>query len=223
MERIEDYVDEENPVRAIEAFIDALDLEQLGFHGMNPKVTGRPAYHPATMLKLYVYLAQLTMLLALLMMTACLTNQEDQIEFKKYGQSIEITFPNMGDGIQLANLNKAWHFSDYTFHYNAPESGYQDSLVGFYTEANGKATEQYVKDDFYIRIRSKSDDLGNVVEAIYCKIREGILPAGYLDKTNAALGFTYYCNPTPNDTNVEFDPRKNLSTTLGKYNYVDEP
>ncbi len=54
-ERLEDYVDEENPVRAIEAFIDALDLEQLGFHGMNPKATGRPAYHPATMLKLYVY------------------------------------------------------------------------------------------------------------------------------------------------------------------------
>jgi transposase len=54
-ERLEDYIDEENPVRAIEAFIDALDLEQLGFHGMNPKATGRPAYHPATMLKLYVY------------------------------------------------------------------------------------------------------------------------------------------------------------------------
>ena len=54
-ERIEDYIDEDNPVRAIEAFVDALDLEQLGFHGMNPKATGRPAYHPATMLKLYIY------------------------------------------------------------------------------------------------------------------------------------------------------------------------
>ena len=54
-ERLEDYIDEENPVRAIDAFIDALVLEQLGFHGMNPKATGRPAYHPATMLKLYVY------------------------------------------------------------------------------------------------------------------------------------------------------------------------
>lgn len=54
-ERLEDYIDEENPVRAIDAFIDALDLEQLGFHGMNPKATGRPAYHPAIMLKLYVY------------------------------------------------------------------------------------------------------------------------------------------------------------------------
>jgi transposase len=54
-ERIEDYIDENNPVRAIEAFVDALDLEQLGFHGMHPKATGRPAYHPATMLKLYIY------------------------------------------------------------------------------------------------------------------------------------------------------------------------
>ena len=54
-ERIEDYVDEDNPVRAIEAFVDALDLEQLGFHGMHPQATGRPAYHPSTMLKLYIY------------------------------------------------------------------------------------------------------------------------------------------------------------------------
>ena len=54
-ERLEDYIDEENPVRAIDAFIDMLNLDQLGFHGMNSKATGRPAYHPATVLKLYVY------------------------------------------------------------------------------------------------------------------------------------------------------------------------
>ena len=54
-ERIEDYIDEDNPVRAIEAFVDALDLDQLGFQGMNPKETGIPAYHPSTMLKLYIY------------------------------------------------------------------------------------------------------------------------------------------------------------------------
>jgi transposase len=54
-ERIEDYIDEENPVKALEAFVEMLDLEGLGFHGVNPKATGRPAYHPATMLKLYIY------------------------------------------------------------------------------------------------------------------------------------------------------------------------
>ena len=54
-ERLEDYLDEENPVRFLDAFVDALNLEQLGFHGMNPRATGRPAYHPGIMLKLYVY------------------------------------------------------------------------------------------------------------------------------------------------------------------------
>ena len=54
-ERIEDYIDEDNPVKALEAFVDMLDLEGLGFDGVIPKETGRPAYHPATMLKLYIY------------------------------------------------------------------------------------------------------------------------------------------------------------------------
>src|SRR5215213_6285670 len=52
---LEDYVDEENPVRVIEAFIDELDLAALGFSGMTPAATGRPAYHPSTLLKIYFY------------------------------------------------------------------------------------------------------------------------------------------------------------------------
>ncbi len=54
-ECLEDWVDEDNPVRAIDAFIDSLDLGALGFAGVDPKATGRPAYHPAVLLKLYVY------------------------------------------------------------------------------------------------------------------------------------------------------------------------
>jgi len=52
---LDDYVSEDNPVRAVEAFIDALDLKALEFVGMTPAETGRPAYHPATMLKIYLY------------------------------------------------------------------------------------------------------------------------------------------------------------------------
>lgn len=52
---LNDYVSEDNPVRAIEAFIDALDLKALEFAGMTPAETGRPAYHPAMMLKIYLY------------------------------------------------------------------------------------------------------------------------------------------------------------------------
>ena len=54
-EFLDDYVSEENPVRAIDAFVDELDLAALGFDGVVPEATGRPAYHPAVLLKLYVY------------------------------------------------------------------------------------------------------------------------------------------------------------------------
>ena len=54
-ECLDDWVDEENPVRVIDAFVDALDLADLGFDGVEPAATGRPSYHPATLLKLYIY------------------------------------------------------------------------------------------------------------------------------------------------------------------------
>jgi transposase len=54
-ECLDDYVSEDNPVRVIDAFVDQLDLGQLGFEGVDPAVTGRPAYHPASLLKLYIY------------------------------------------------------------------------------------------------------------------------------------------------------------------------
>ena len=54
-ECVDDYVGENNPVRVVDAFVDELDLAHLGFGRAVPAETGRPAYHPATMLKLYVY------------------------------------------------------------------------------------------------------------------------------------------------------------------------
>jgi len=54
-ERLDDYLGEDNPVRAIDVFVDELDLAGLGFGGVEPETTGRPACHPATPLKIYVY------------------------------------------------------------------------------------------------------------------------------------------------------------------------
>src|SRR6201988_4891924 len=54
-EAIDDYVGPDNPVRFIDAFVDGLDLAAASFSGVEPKVTGRPAYAPADLLKLYVY------------------------------------------------------------------------------------------------------------------------------------------------------------------------
>jgi transposase len=54
-ECLDDYISDDNPVRAIDAFIEALDLSSLGFDGMHAEATGRPSYHPSTLLKIYVY------------------------------------------------------------------------------------------------------------------------------------------------------------------------
>jgi transposase len=54
-ESLEDWIDGDNPVRAIDVFVDELDLGALGFGGVDPEVTGRPSYHPSVLLKLYIY------------------------------------------------------------------------------------------------------------------------------------------------------------------------
>jgi transposase len=53
--RLDDYIAEDNPVRAVDVFVDGLDLDKLGFVGVQALDTGRPGYHPRMMLKLYIY------------------------------------------------------------------------------------------------------------------------------------------------------------------------
>lgn len=54
-ESLDDYVADTNPVRVVDVFIDELDLGRLGFKGVVPAETGRPAYHPAVLLRIYIY------------------------------------------------------------------------------------------------------------------------------------------------------------------------
>jgi len=54
-ECLEDWIDENNAVRVIDVFVDELDLGGLGFGRVRPETTGRPAYHPSVLLKLYIY------------------------------------------------------------------------------------------------------------------------------------------------------------------------
>src|SRR5215208_285445 len=54
-EYLDDYIAEDNAVRAVDAFVEELDLKALGFEGADPAVTGRPSYHPSVLLKLYIY------------------------------------------------------------------------------------------------------------------------------------------------------------------------
>jgi len=55
LECLDDFVAEDNPVRVVDAFVEELDLHALGFGGTQPARTGRPSYHPAVLLKIYIY------------------------------------------------------------------------------------------------------------------------------------------------------------------------
>ena len=52
---VDDYIGPDNPVRFVDAFVEQLDLQGIGFWRVEPKETGRPGYHPADLLKLYIY------------------------------------------------------------------------------------------------------------------------------------------------------------------------
>lgn len=54
-ECLDDFIAEDNPVRVVDAFVEELDLHGLGFEGAEPAGTGRPSYHPAVLLKIYIY------------------------------------------------------------------------------------------------------------------------------------------------------------------------
>ena len=54
-ESLDDWIDDSNPVRAVDVFVDRLNLIKLGFSGVVPEATGRPSYHPSALLKLYIY------------------------------------------------------------------------------------------------------------------------------------------------------------------------
>ena len=54
-ECLDDFIDDNNPVRVIDVLVEALNLSELGFEGVQPAATGRSSYHPAILLKLYIY------------------------------------------------------------------------------------------------------------------------------------------------------------------------
>ena len=51
-ESLDEWIDDSNPVRAVDVFVDGLNLVKLGFDGVVPEATGRPSYHPSALLKL---------------------------------------------------------------------------------------------------------------------------------------------------------------------------
>jgi hypothetical protein len=125
------------------------------------------------------------------------------IDLEEWEKIISIRFSNVQDGIiawEGASEAGRKYGSELVSDYEAPKEGYQDTWVQRTWKEKGgyHQTTSNMDRNFYFRVRTKVDEKGNIVSAHYGKI--------YGD----FMSFIYYLNPTPNDRNVEFDPKRNL-------------
>ena len=146
----------------------------------------------------------------------------DQVQY--FDATLSLTFSNEDDGIQeVADpppQGSVFHLPRY-----APENGYTNywSLKIFRNSqgANDIMSPQTEEMNYFFRVRTKKDDEGKIISARYGKIRGplwfGIVPG------KAELRMRFYFNPTPNDRNMEFDPKRNLFTDLAPLERVNEP
>lgn len=129
-----------------------------------------------------------------------------------------LSFSNKGDGIQHLKTPKV-EGSALKFPRYAPQDGYLPALVQEDFHQGSKWQCGQAGEDFFFRVRTVLDENGNVKSALYGKIPGAIICG--TRRTN--IQFTYYLNPTPNDRNMEFDPKKNLFNNLDVLQQVTAP
>ena len=142
---------------------------------------------------------------------------EDKVQL--FEATLALTFSNDGDGIQEVQ-DTQWADSAFQLPRYAPEDGYASNwfLKSFENEQGHSYSQG--KDYFY-RVRTKKDDEGKIISALYGKIRKSLDVE--VRKSGTRLQMVYYLNPTPNDRNMEFDPKRNLLTNLTPFEEVYEP
>jgi hypothetical protein len=121
----------------------------------------------------------------------------------KSDYTLTVSFPNRGDGIQEFSIDRNLGNSGLQSSHEASADGYQPKFVQ--TENRG------LNRNYYFRVRTVLDENGNVKSALYGKT--------YGD----FMQFKYYLNPTPNDRNIEFDPKHNLLGGLKSFEGVSAP
>jgi hypothetical protein len=146
----------------------------------------------------------------------------DLTDIDAFTQTMKMKFAKPADGFVRAVQDDNWKDSEYRSDYLAPSSGYQNSLVAVKAASQGKVHTENMKVPLYLRIRSRTDSAGNVKSAYYCKVWPGIKLLGVMIE-KPLLEMTYYCNPTENDRNVEFDVGKNLFEKLKPVERVQQP
>lgn len=138
------------------------------------------------------------------------------ISYQDYDVTLTLNFSNKGDGILVYEQDSSKGKSQLLFPRHAPVTGYVDELIQRYINTPGVpiAGPQYYDTytNYFFRVRTELDNDGNVVGGLYGKIRGHIKLTKFLDVKNVKpnVSFNYYLNPNNNDTNIEYDPEKNL-------------
>ena len=130
-----------------------------------------------------------------------------------YYSKIIVAFPQVGDGIQLYAVPNSEIGSELRSPHTAPIDDYQPELTRETSALQGQPSKfEFDPNRIYLfRVRTVKDHEGNIVSTHYGKI--------YGD----FMQFTYYLNPTPNDRNIEFDPKQNLLQGLQLFEQVSTP
>jgi hypothetical protein len=136
----------------------------------------------------------------------------------EYDAELKLTFPNKGDGIVVAPSEPDTG-SEFKTSRTALESGYEPELDLHYSNTNSPESVF----GYFVRVQTVLDENGNVKSALYGKIRGNFRFYAGTKALRAGMGFDYYLNPTPNDRNVEFNPKQNLMKGLKPLEQVKEP
>jgi hypothetical protein len=140
-------------------------------------------------------------------------HNEKRSEFD-WDYKLVVSFPNAGDGIQEFVVPKSEIGSGLRSSHEAPADGYQPQWVQTMAcrpHSGGYSGNRDDNRNYFFRVRTVKDHEGNIVSAHYGKI--------YGD----FMQLTYYLNPTPNDRNIEYDPKQNLLGGLQSFEQVDAP
>jgi hypothetical protein len=123
-----------------------------------------------------------------------------------YDYKVTIQFPKVGDGIQEFTAPDAAKGSGLLSPHVAPDNGYTNQLTRErYAYPGQPAKSDYNPNaNYFFRVRTILDENGNVKSALYGKIY------------GEFMQYTYYLNPTPNDRNIEYDPKQDL---LGRLSF----
>ncbi|HEX3625027.1 MAG TPA: hypothetical protein VH280_06305 [Verrucomicrobiae bacterium] len=142
------------------------------------------------------------------------TGKLDKKSKNDFDYTLTVSFPHQGDGIQSYTRDWSQGVSGLLSTHEAPASGYQSNVLRAMSRHPGKGTKEDMNApnrDYFFRVRTVLDSQGNILSTHYGKI--------YGD----FMQFTYYVNPTPNDRNVEFDPKHNLLGGLNPLEQVQAP